>query len=197
MAFPPNSLFSCCTIHTQIHKHSHTPVICLMGTLTAKKIFFFWKIKEKKLSLKRLIALIFNLAFTRAYSGCRMLVELHVRSVGLRIFSLTGLCIKCFWISTLSTLYWRTSSFFCWCDRLQRYDFSAASLLHKSHDLRVPKWIGLLYTLQQRERIKKKKKVVVVDQQQTENIASQFTVTATNSVIVSNFQHPLSKGITN
>lgn len=45
--------------------------------------------------------------------------------------------------------------------------------------------------------LKKKKKVVVVDQQQTENIASQFTVTATNSVIVSNFQHPLSKGITN
>lgn len=195
MAFPPNSLFSCCTIHTQIHKHSHTPVICLMGTLTAKKIIFFWKIKEKKLSLKRLIALIFNLAFTRAYSGCRMLVELHVRSIGLRIFSLTGLCIKCFWISTLSTLYWRTSSFFCWCDRLQRYDFSAASQVpwFKSAQMdRAP-----VYPATKRKDLKKKKKKVVVDQQQTENIASQFTVTATNSVIVSNFQHPLSKGITN
>lgn len=156
MAFPPNSLFSCCTIHTQIHKHSHTPVICLMGTLTAKKIIFFWKIKEKKLSLKRLIALIFNLAFTRAYSGCRMLVELHVRSVGLRIFSLTGLCIKCFWISTLSTLYWRTSSFFCWCDRLQRYDFSAASQVpwFKSAQMdRAP-----VYPATKRKDLKKKKK---------------------------------------
>lgn len=38
---------------------------------------------------------------------------------------------------------------------------------------------------------------VVVDQQQTENIASQFTVTATNLVIASNFQYPLSKGVTN
>lgn len=59
MAFPPKSL------STHIHTISqiHTPVIVS---------FSLWQLKKsekKKYSLKGLIALIFNLAFTRAYSG--------------------------------------------------------------------------------------------------------------------------------
>lgn len=79
-----------CTMHTHIHRISqiHTPGIIVSFSLWQLKKFFGEggekkKRRKKKLSLRRLIALIFNLAFTRAYSGCGMLVELHVRSVGL------------------------------------------------------------------------------------------------------------------
>ncbi len=133
------SLSFSCTMHT--HKHTisqlHTPVTVSFALWQLKKKSG----KEKKLSLKRQHSF-FNLAFTRAYSGLWD-VGWAARQERWPPVSqcVAGLCIKCFWISTLFTgsfllLVWQTLEV-----RLVP--------LHcdKSHELRVLERIGLLYTL--------------------------------------------------
>lgn len=112
-----------------------------------KKLTLFmvsFALTTKKKSLKSLIALTFNLAFTRAYSESKMMFRAARQENWLRVCkSVADLCIKHFLITTRSatdkaspSLVWKSSE----------VHFSASSLC-QSHDLRVPKRIRLLYTL--------------------------------------------------
>lgn len=98
MAFPPKSLSvaHACTQISQIR----TPVITPFALWQLKKV-------EKKKSLKSLIALIFNLAFTRAHSGLwddGLSCTSGTSASGFTTCSWT--LHKVFRITTLSISYW-------------------------------------------------------------------------------------------
>lgn len=96
--FPPKSLCQLHNAHTYTQiSQIHTPVIVSFA-------LFHLTTKKKKKSLKNLVALTFNLAFTRAYSGLWDVVWAARQKHWPQ--SVARLCIKCFWITTLSISYW-------------------------------------------------------------------------------------------
>lgn len=163
MAFPPDSV-------SQFARCTHTYTLNISTNILSCHHFFSYALRQlkkkksikrrEKKSLKRPIALIFNLAFTRAYSGCDVSRAARWERWPLVLKEVAGICIKYFWISMLFSSFSLSLSHprslalsLCRMWLTPVVCFGAALLCEKSNNLRVPKRIGLLHTLQEKDMV--------------------------------------------